>query len=67
MKMQRGAVNSLKTLRSAHFQEFVLQFLLHPSQILLGGAVYALANLALKNESFFYLLAMLRKALRREG
>ena len=37
------------------------------AQILLGGAVYALANLALKNESFFYLLAMLRKAPRREG
>ena len=30
-------------------------------QVLLGGAVYVLANILLKNESFFYLLAMLRK------
>ena len=34
------------------------------AQVLLGGAVYALVNLALKNESFFYLLAMLRKGRR---
>ena len=34
------------------------------AQVLLGCAVYALSNLALKNESFFYLLAMLRKGRR---
>lgn len=31
-------------------------------QVLLGGAVYAAANLLLRNESFFYLLSMLRRA-----
>ena len=34
------------------------------AQVLLGGAVYVLCNLALKNESFFYLLTMLRKGRR---